>query len=212
MFCANCGKMLPEKATTCPYCNSSFTDINSDKPIVTATISVPTERELLIAKFNSCQEIINKIMQQENILSNCQIKKKQYIYNPGLRLIIFFLKWLLIGSFTFSFVTVGIGLVGLGFSLIGDNYKGFIISSTTGIVLIAIPTIPLFLPIINKIKKKKNAEKATIEIEKLMRSPELTWLPYDYRDSYSFNTIKQYLVNRRADTLKEAINMYEIYG
>ena len=66
------------------------------------------------------------------------------------------------------------------------------------------------------ISKKKEAaaleaEKQTLEntLLSLKNDPVLLWLPYDYRDSTSFTYLYTYLTNLRANSLKEAINLYE---
>lgn len=55
---------------------------------------------------------------------------------------------------------------------------------------------------------KTNGE-LSAEHERLMADPCLAWLPTDYRNSTAWEKIAGYLINMRANTLQEAINLYE---
>lgn len=71
----------------------------------------------------------------------------------------------------------------------------------------------LFRSIVTKRKKKKlQAEIALClsKAEAVWNDPCFAWLPPYYRGIYSFDCIRTYVENGRADTLKEALNLLEM--
>lgn len=60
---------------------------------------------------------------------------------------------------------------------------------------------------INGIKRKM--QKTSDDLTQLKSDPVLNWLPMDYRHSIAYNAIISYIINMRANTLQEAINLFE---
>ena len=52
------------------------------------------------------------------------------------------------------------------------------------------------------------AVKKTKDIE---NDPTLSWLPISYRNSFAFSYVSDCITSGRADTLKEALNDFEMY-
>lgn len=63
------------------------------------------------------------------------------------------------------------------------------------------------------IKEKKDAikkaEEETAKLAEMLKGPGLDWLPFDYRYPLAAVSIAGYVLNRRADSLKDAINLFE---
>ena len=56
---------------------------------------------------------------------------------------------------------------------------------------------------------KKKLASLQAEYQTAQNDPSISWVPVDYRDSFSISKIAEYIRNNRADTLRECINMLE---
>ncbi|MCM1133013.1 MAG: hypothetical protein NC340_06040 [Ruminococcus flavefaciens] len=72
--------------------------------------------------------------------------------------------------------------------------------------------ITILIPIVKKTKAKSIAGKIQElagQHNSLESDARLSWLPSMYRTARCYNSIAGYLMNGRADTLKEALNLFE---
>lgn len=168
------------------------------------------EREELLGHINECAGIMNQLKQKEdeyNILNEALNKK----WNPtknmnGLGKIIFYLV-----------VFSAIGLLSI-FSL--SILMGFLVAfssdpiGTIPYLLFGIAILAIIIFIASSSNKKKNEKRVRMqeldkEMTELSTSPLLSWLPPDYRCTLAYFAIAGYVQNLRANTLQEALNLYE---
>ncbi|MBD5130806.1 MAG: hypothetical protein HDT43_12925 [Ruminococcaceae bacterium] len=96
---------------------------------------------------------------------------------------------------------------------------GFALWSVVGVLFMDVPIIPplgyaavIGVSVLMKVKFKKCVkinEELSAKHEALMSDPSLAWLPPDYRNSTAWEKIAGYLTNMRADTLQDALNLFE---
>ena len=71
--------------------------------------------------------------------------------------------------------------------------------------------VPTALAIIAFIKKKQKYDEAVKKTKDIENDPTLSWLPISYRNSFAFSYISDCITSGRMDTLKEALNDFEMY-
>lgn len=86
-------------------------------------------------------------------------------------------------------------------------------SESRNMMKVWISLLPLPIYIIGRTmtisKSKARMKKASAQMEILRNDPVLFWLPPLYRHSVAYNCIASYVINMRANTLQEALNLYE---
>ena len=79
-----------------------------------------------------------------------------------------------------------------------------------GGIIVAAATVAFFFLRSRKLKAyKRQMEAALSEAARLKADSSLSWLPLAYRDTTAFQYISSYIANMRANSLQEAINLYE---
>lgn len=139
------------------------------------------EREELLIKFNKAMPLVNELSEKED-------KFVKYSKTKGT------LKKVTV-------VVVGILVLGIIIYAAAGEMGSFWGSFPLWILL----ALLIFLSVNNK---KKLIESAT-EMNKIINSAELSFIPASYLNSFDITGIYKVLSDMRADTLKEAINTWE---
>lgn len=139
------------------------------------------ERDELLAKFNTAMPLVNELNSLENKSIKCITLTKAIAF--------------------FTFMVVFVFVVCISVDYLG-KFGGFIKGGFPFYVALG---IMIWLYTVNK-KKVKATDDA---ITKIINSDELSFIPFSYRNSVNIVGIYMVLVNMRADTFKEAINVWE---
>lgn len=139
------------------------------------------EREKLLAKFQKAMPLVNELSSLEN--NSTKYNKKKGRLSKTIVIII----GMLVLALPYMFVE-GIG--------------GYIIGGSPLFILLA---IMIWSSTVNK-KKIKATDDA---ITKIFNSEELSFIPFSYRNAVNIVGIYMVLVDMRADTFKEALNVWE---
>lgn len=149
------------------------------------------EREYLIQSINMSMAIMKQIHDLEEQIENLEdeLEQKDKKLGCGTYAILGFLGFLALAGMERVFKG---GLSGILYIVPLAAYSIFIIQRQ------------------NKVKKyKANLKQLNATLSGLQNDSVLSWLPMDYRTSDAFASIGSYISNGRADTLKEALNLYE---
>ena len=183
MFCQACGNQMPDGTKFCPKCGTA----QNGGQVVQAQTTVD-ERETLLKMINNSTDVIKAIVEAEK--KTLVSKKELDKYTKA--------------SSNTSLIVVAVIMVVLMIAT-GSFVAPLILGSpflAGGIVLKIVNT-----------KKKNECQKVYDEdidtLERLMSDEKLSWLPFDYRDSFSMGHIITYLQNMRARNIQEAINLLE---
>lgn len=195
MFCQNCGNELADGAAFCPSCGTAQNDaaVSLSKGVVAAAgaANVADERKQVLAVMDNSFSVMTSIKQKENEIEEKEEQIEKALSKARKRYIIL---WFFLGLMVCCVLESIIGT-----ALASLIWVGFIAFGVWNMI--------------NKKKEAKTltAEKQTLEntLVSLKNDETLSWLPYDYRDSTSFTYLYTYLTNMRANSLKEAINLYE---
>lgn len=155
-----------------------------------------TEREELSKKINDSFDIMKQIdVCEDEIILN--MKKRKKAKGIG-RFILLFIICACIAAIPFSIFSA--------IPFINDT-------------LLAIPAFavcflfPIITPLILGNKSAAKYDKKIAELQakltEYQNSPLLSWLPMTYRDTVSYSYISSYIEDMRANTLQEAINLFE---
>lgn len=71
--------------------------------------------------------------------------------------------------------------------------------------------LPTALAIIAFNKKKQKYDEAVKKAKDIENDLTLSWLPISYRNSFAFSYISDCIISGKMDTLKEALNDFEMY-
>ena len=138
------------------------------------------EKEILLGNISNSTKIMEQIQQWETELLLATQKQTNVKK----------LRWFVLASFL-CFLIMAIG-------------------GAAGIFISLVPfAILIFARITVSSSCKIRINKANKQLEILRNDPVLFWLPPLYRHSNAFNYIAEYVVNMRANTLQEALNLYE---
>lgn len=196
MFCVNCGKQINDGTSFCPECGFSQ---NGNSPTVNAsytsytvyTVSETDERNVLLEYMNGSLDVMTSIKNQELLVEDYETKVEKFEKKSKKRCIIPFVVALFI------------------IALLFESFQIEILQNTFLIIGVVLG----ILYVLSNRKKVKQFKSKISEceetLENLKKDNSLAWLPYDYRDFTSFAYIFQYIQNSRANSLKEAINLYE---
>ena len=195
MFCQNCGNELADGAAFCPSCGTAQNDaaVSLSKGVAAAAgaANVADERKQVLAVMDNSFSVMTSIKQKENEIEEKEEQIEKTLSKARKRYIIL---WFFLGLMVCCVLESIIGT-----ALASLIWVGFIAFGVWNMI--------------NKKKEAKTltAEKQTLEntLVSLKNDETLSWLPYDYRDSTSFTYLYTYLTNMRANSLKEAINLYE---
>lgn len=218
MFCSKCGMKNEDGVQFCGGCGAALIGGQSGEEMYQRQ----SGREELIAKL---QQVLPKMIRIDNTDASIQQKKKEKEmvdknekgkFRVGLFLIIYILSLCALE-----------GVLGLLTMIIGSITSHHLYFMDTVYGIIVIPwLIGLIIGTIIVLKKDKRCkEKATrriLELEdeiKVLEQkneteirglfPEIQIVPSNYRYVIAVQYIVESFQNRRADTLKEAINLYE---
>ncbi len=141
------------------------------------------EREELLAKFQKAMPLVNELSSLENKSAKYDKTKDRLAKIIAI----------------FTFIVVFVIIVSVSFKW---GFGGFIEGSFPFIVGLA---IMIWLYTVNKKKIIATKEAMT----KIFDSEELSFIPFSYRNSVNIVGIYMVLIDMRADTFKEAINVWE---
>lgn len=199
MFCKNCGTELADGTSFCPSCGTAQNDaavtLNKGTPI-SAQVD---ERKQVLAVMDDSFSVMTSIKQKENEILEMEALIEEGEYKARKRYIVLaiFLGSLVPVTFAPIFRAIG-----------GESIGGLLaMAAWIGVVVLFIMRRKKYLKQVDESTKNKQTYEATLQ--SLKNDPILSWLPYDYRDSTSFTYLYTYLTNLRANSLKEAINLYE---
>ncbi len=144
-----------------------------------------TEKEMLIAAMTSSHGVMQEIEAKED--EYLKLKEKLDKASRVLYVVLI----IILGFF-----------VGMSTSRIVGEFLSIVLCAATIAVLLMLRSTS-----INGIKKKM--QKVANELGQLKSDSTLNWLPMDYRHSLAYNAITSYVINMRANTLQEAINLFE---
>lgn len=146
------------------------------------------ERQQILMLINGSANVMKDIAAVENELSILENKQEKFRRDR-------------------KKATVGVVLFDL-FSLSVMFKNGFALFAVL-LILLACVNIPFVLMWRNAAARKGKISKLTAQLAGYRSDPSLSWLPPAYRDSFSWEKIGEYIVNLRANTLQEAINLLE---
>lgn len=146
--------------------------------------STMTEKEMLIVYMTESLEVMKQIQTKEEEYSS--LSEKLDKYSRILYIVLIVIAGIIVASFA--------------------SKLGNFVSSALGVATI-VSLLVLRSVSVNGIKSKM--KKVENEVGQLKSDPTLKWLPLNYRHSLAFNAIYSYIINMRANTLQEAINLYE---
>jgi len=146
------------------------------------------EKEELLQKISESAPFMSELAKAEDVITDYpKAKSKAY-------------KWIML---TLWPAFLGI-LFFVGFlTATEDKLKFFLIT-----LILFVPTA---LAIIAFMKKKQTYDEAVKKTKDIENDPTLSWLPISYRTSFAFSYISDCITSGRADTLKEALNDFEMY-
>lgn len=194
MYCNNCGNEIVNGNTFCTKCGNQNAAVMAAPKAAPAMgyVNYGQERQLLLAQMNSNAQLMGAIAERENAIEAMEenlpnIEKRTKMSHAVLLSIVIFM---FAGAAIANFSVILFLLV----------WGGSTVAAVRNV---------------KKYRKKLQDERAALEnnkaqLEALKNDASLAWLPYDYRDSTSFRYMFGYLQNMRANTLQEAINLFEV--
>ena len=191
MFCKKCGSEISDGTAFCPKCGAGQADAAiTVSNGITAVANAANDKDALIAQMENSMQVMAAIKEKEDAIEATEepIAKLEKKAKKG-RVVVFSVVGLIIGS-SFSSDSVFLALVFM-VAFIGGSILAYKARTKN----------------LSALKEQRNNDERTLET--LKNDAVLQWLPYDYRDSTAFAYIYQYIVNLRADNLREAINLYE---
>ncbi|MBR1832617.1 MAG: hypothetical protein IJ784_09310 [Ruminiclostridium sp.] len=167
------------------------------------------EKQRLVSLVNGSQEAMSRISAKENEIDNSrkwEARLTKYFHSPkvvGLISLVgrFFVAgfWLAVG------ITLSVILTAILTMIIPILPDWFI----TGLIVVFTGCLWLFpvyiLPVILNFRTKKLQK----ELTALQQDPALEWLPMQYRTSFCFGKIAEYVQYERADSVKEAFSLLQ---
>lgn len=203
MFCQNCGNELADGAAFCPSCgtaqNNAAVSLSKGVAAAAGAANVADERKQVLAVMDNSFSVMTSIKQKENEIEEMEALIEEGEYKARKRYIV-------LAIFLGSLVPVTLAPI---FRAIGGESIGGLLAMAAwiGVVVLFIMRRKKYLKQVEESTKNKQSYETTLQ--SLKNDQALSWLPYDYRDSTSFTYLYTYLTNMRANSLKEAINLYE---
>lgn len=199
MFCRSCGAQIPEKSETCSVCGAQqVTGVVAAAAASTAVDQNVTRQELK-DRLSSVQDQMNLIAEKELFISS--------LYDKAVKAA---------NKSTIKKLLKGIILVPVAVYIITLILCGITKTDISGAVMDGLALFSLIIAVawwIYNLKVKKDTTKqiaaVSPDLETLKNDPSLSWLPYNYRDSHSYELMKGYVENMRVSNLTEAINLLE---
>lgn len=214
MICSNCGAQLSDNIKFCPNCGEK---------ILETPMQQTQDVNMLVTSVQAADEICQQIYKMGNKKTALEQRKQQLLksFQPEMIILV------AVGLFgLYSFF----GLIN-SFFLIGRNVKEegiflaiiiFIGQIVIFIIAESVATL-LGLFVYKKYKKSEENKRAKIaEVDAQIKQTDddidlfyaknydiLQVLPPDYRYAMASNYILSILINCRADSIKEAVNLYE---
>ncbi len=196
MFCQACGNEIAEGARFCSKCGAT----QDGGQVVRAQAPVD-ERAVLIQNITDSSEVINAIAETENKITQSKEEMERHKKGTGFGGI---LAAVLVGLWLSSMFSLMIGAAFNNSGVVG--FIAFIVAFV-GIVAFAVRRRKNHVQKLAEFTQIYNESVQTLET--LRQDASLSWLPYDYRDSFSMGHIVTYLQNMRARNIQEAINLLE---
>lgn len=233
MFCSSCGKQIADGSKFCSFCGATQPTIANGQVVTTAPMptSIPEPAPVIkpvgekqkklgmrlretAATLDELLPIEKQIAEDEKYVQGVKTGKIQSTFIKG------YYPFLICGGVCFLVIACGGCLIG-GFL---GNALVVVISIGVGALLLGAFTL-IGLPfgqMIQKNRQQKLEEAVPIKEANLQKNLErrkqlLTdsfWetieiVPESYRYSFAMNTIAGYFENGRADSMKEALNLFE---
>lgn len=162
-----------------------------------------SEKELLIANMNASEEIFEKLSVAETEFVNSYNKYAKEIKgqgdSSGGRIIV------AVFSFFFCTFVVGFGAVFFVASFLEKIWEP--LSYLAVPFFLFGPLLWVYMVFIKPAQKKKLLKTKDSELEALKQSPQLAWLPYDYRNTSDIEIIKEAVQYNRVDSLRDALKL-----
>ena len=164
-----------------------------------------SEKEQLIANLNASEEAIRLLEEKESMVTHNAVKYVNEIKSQGSssgarvgKLFIYFIlcNWL------------GVAVWGIAYMALEKIWEP--LAKLAFPLLFSGLALWIYLCIIKPKMKEKNATSAMDELEALKQSPQLSWLPYDYRNSADIETIREAVQYDRVDSLREALQLCDL--
>lgn len=155
------------------------------------------EIKFLMEQIANSQSLMNEIEKQENLVTYLSNKQESY-HKRGL-----------VNVKNVLLIAVWISLANIIAGTIFQKNPSAIVIALVEIFIVG---LPIALVVLFKNKAKSTQREVNKECETLANMKNdstLNWLPFNYRDSFSYKFIAQYIHNGRAYNLKEAINLLE---
>lgn len=191
MFCSKCGFELPDGAAFCQKCGTPQTQVVNTSTAVVETqtvISQVDEKQFLMNQMENSFPAMTRIKESEDKIVALEDAAKKAKYNS-------------------STVSVAVGFA------ICAIVKFFGMMKVPLIAAIILGVIGGIAFSVTFSKKRKDIERQiseeTTTLNNYKQDSSLSWLPYDYRSGVSFVYLYTYIHNLRANTLTEAINLFE---
>lgn len=146
------------------------------------------EREELLQKINESVPFMSELAKAENVIADYPKAKSKAF------------KWIVL-SLLPAFLGI---LLFVGFLTMKEDKLKFLL-----IALVLF--VPTALAILAFIKKKQKYDAAVKKAADIGNAPALSWLPAAYRNSFAFSYISDCITSGRMDTLKDALNDFEMY-
>lgn len=151
------------------------------------------ERQQLLVCANNCASLLDNMERCENEYDYLTEKEAKFKKRAG---------WVWAGLILCPFLVLGclIDMI---------EHRRAPGSDIVGLIICIVVTGLCVMSIKNHNKRKARMPVVLNELTALCGDPAISWLPPDYRNSVYARKIIEYLVNMRAKTLQEAINLLE---
>ena len=199
MFCQNCGKEVSEETKFCPFCGNAVNQISS-KNEDSKVVNLSKKLNIYYEYFSKLSDIYNLYKIGNTLTNNLDWQKK--------------VKSNLIAGWIFFIL----GIVGFIFTLIPTiESEGILLLVLWELFIVEIVSFIVGLVSIIKFSKHKSTlkfytENLPIFIQKISDHYQKLGnciLPIEYTDPNIISQLISLLDSKRADNLKEAINLFE---
>lgn len=161
-----------------------------------------SEKEQLIANLNASEEAIRLLEEKESSYAQNAVKYVNEIKSQGSS------SGSRIGKLFVSFVLcnfLSLAVWGIVYMALEKIWEP--LAKLAFPLLFSGLALWIYLCIIKPKMKEKNATSAMDELEALKQSPQLSWLPYDYRNTADIEIIREAVQYDRVDSLREALQL-----
>ncbi len=161
------------------------------------------EKEQLIANVNASEKVFKKLTDAETEFVDSYNKYAKEIKGQGDSSV----GRVIVAVFSFFFCTF---VVGFGTVLFVASFLEKIWEPLSYLFVpffLCGPLLWVYMVFIKPAQKKKLLKTKGSELETLKQSPQLAWLPYDYRNTSDIEIIKEAVQYNRVDSLRDALKL-----